>query len=124
MIARQLKINSAYFQPQKNLRYEVYCFRQATQDATETLDQFHTRVRTLSKNCDFSELEFEIEQQILIGGKSSKLRRHTLRDPTFDLTAMLLDGRRDEIGSYQSKDIEGKDSSAAETHQLNVKTVS
>ena len=59
---------SALFEPQKNRRYEVYCFRQAAQETAETLDQFHTRLRTLSKNCEFKELDFEIEQKIIIGG--------------------------------------------------------
>ena len=36
-----------FFEPQKNRRYEVYCFRQASQESTETLDQFHTRLQTL-----------------------------------------------------------------------------
>ena len=118
MITRQL---IEEFQPQKNRRYEVYSFRHATQDATETLDQFHTSLRTLSKNCDFSELDFEIEQQILIGGTSSKLHRPALRDPTCDLTAMLTDGRRDEISSYQSKDIKAKGSSTAKTQKITQK---
>ena len=105
---------SEFFEPQKNRRYEVYCFRQATQETAETLDQFHTRLRTLSKNCEFKELDFEIEQQIIIGGKSSKIRKRALRDPKYDLAAMLLDGRRDEISKYQSKDIESKETPHAE----------
>ncbi len=39
-----------YFEPQQNRRYAVYRFRQAHQEAHETLDQFHTRLRTLSAN--------------------------------------------------------------------------
>ena len=38
----------AYFDPQKTRRYEVYRFRQTAQESNETLDQFHTRLRTLS----------------------------------------------------------------------------
>ena len=48
---------TAFLEPQKNRRDEVYCFRQAAQGPTETLDQFHTRLRTVSKNCEFKELE-------------------------------------------------------------------
>ncbi len=33
-----------YFEPQKNRRYEVYCFRKATQESHKTLDQFHTKL--------------------------------------------------------------------------------
>eukprot|EP00794_Sanderia_malayensis_P009631 gene9631-10619_t len=55
-----------YFEPQKNRRYEVYRFRQATQEQTETLDQFHTRLRTMAQTCEFHDAEFEIEEQIII----------------------------------------------------------
>ena len=79
----------AHFDPQKNKRYEVYRFRQATQESNETLDQFHTRLRTMAETCEFTDIEFEIEEQIIIGGRSSKIRKRALRDPTFDLKAML-----------------------------------
>ena len=61
-----------YFQPQTNRQYEVYGFRQ---NQEESLDQFHTRLRTLVQNCEFAEnnLKFEIEQQILVGGTSSRI---------------------------------------------------
>ena len=75
----------AHFDPQKNKRYEVYRFRQATQESNETLDQFHTRLRTMAKTCEFTDIEFEIEEQIIIGGKSSKICKRALRDPKFDL---------------------------------------
>ena len=37
-----------------------------------------------------------------------KIRRRALRDPTFDLKAMLLEGRRDEQSKYQAQQIESK----------------
>ncbi len=89
-----------YFDPQKNRRYEVYRFRQAMQNPDETLDEYHTRLRTMSATCEFNDVEFEIEQQIIIGGTSSKIRKRALRDPKFDLKSMLLEGRRDEQSSY------------------------
>ena len=92
----------AYFYPQKNFRYTVYRFRQTTQE-NETLDQFHTKQRTLSETCEFAHVDFEIEEQIIIDGNSSKIRKRALRDPTFDLKAMLLEGRRDEQSTYQAK---------------------
>ena len=62
-----------YFEPQANRCYEVYRFRQATQETNETLDQFHTR--TLAQTCEFHGTDFEIEEQIIIGGTSSKIRK-------------------------------------------------
>ena len=97
---------TAYFEPQKNRPYKVYRFRQTTQAASETLDQYHTRLRTMAQTCEFQDVDFEIEEQIIIGGTSSRIRKWALRDPTYNLAAMLLDGRRDESSTYQARKIE------------------
>ena len=98
-----------HFQPQKNVRYDVYVFRKAFQQKDETLDQYHTCLRTLAEPCEFTNLDFELEEQIIIGGTSTRIRKQALRDPSYDLKAMLLDGRRDEISKFQSAEIEGKE---------------
>lgn len=36
-----------HFEPARNSIYEIYNFRQAKQRADETIDEFHTRLRTL-----------------------------------------------------------------------------
>ncbi len=82
---------TAYFEPQ----YEVYKFRQTKQGVSETIDQFYTGLHSLSKNCEFSDVDFEIMVQIVIGGKSSRIRKHALRDPKYSLKDMLLDARRE-----------------------------
>lgn len=46
-----------YFDPQKNRRYEVYRFRQAMQKTDETLDEYHTRLRTMAATCEFNDVE-------------------------------------------------------------------
>ena len=98
-----------YFEPQKNTRYEVYKFRQTRQEVGETLDTFYTRLRKLSVNCEFADADFEIEEQIIIGGLSSRIRKKALREPEYKLKDMLLDGRRDEMSEFQARDIESKD---------------
>ena len=108
----------ACFDPQKNRRCEVYRFRQTAQEPNEALDQFHTRLRTLSETCEFADLEFEIQQQIIVGGTSTKIRKRALRDLTFDLKSMLIEGRRDEQSTYQAKQIESKEPSDGETKKL------
>ena len=108
----------AYFDPQKNRWYEVYRLRQTAQEPNETLDQFHTRLRTLSERCEFADLEFEFEQQIIVGGTSTKIRKRALRDPTFNLNSMLIKGRCDEQSTYQAKQIEPKEPSDGETKKL------
>ena len=95
-----------YFEPQKNRLYEVYKFRQAKQVESETIDQFHTRLRSLSKNCEFADVDFEIMVQIVIGGRSSRVRKQALRDPKYTLKDLLLEARREETSKVQAADIE------------------
>ena len=76
----------------------------------------------MSETCEFADVDFEIEEQIIIGGNSSKIRKRSLRDPTFDLKAMLLEGRRDEQSTYQAKQIESKEAIDGETNKLEQKS--
>ena len=92
---------TTHFEPQKNHRYKVYRFRETTQELGETLDQYHTRLRALSTACEFHDLEFEIEQQRVVGELSSRSRRRALRDPAYTRPQMLLDGRSEEMSSFK-----------------------
>ena len=49
------------------------------QGNAETLDQYYTRLRTLSKRCDFADPDFEIMLQIVLYGTSGRLRKQALR---------------------------------------------
>ena len=75
-------------------------------------------MRALSTACEFQELEFEIEQQIVVGGLSSRICRRALRDPAYNLPQMLLDGKREEMSSFQSREIESNETTAAVMHPL------
>ena len=87
-----------HFEPQKNRRHDVDCFRQVNQEPNETLDQYHTRLHALAVPCEYGDdLKFDLEQLIIIGGASSRIGKRNLRDPQYNLQAMLLDGRKDEI---------------------------
>ena len=92
------------------------------QGPNETLDQYYTRLRALADPCEFADLDFELEEQIIIGGSSSRIRKLALRDPKYDLKAMLLDDRRDEISKFQSKEIEGKPNCREEISQVTTKS--
>ena len=70
------------------------------------LDAFHTRLRKASDSCEFHDKELEIEQQIIVGGKSSTIRKKALRKPDYTLKEMLIDGRGKGSSNFQSKDIE------------------
>ena len=106
-VAKAEELLTAYFEPQMNRLYEVYKFRQAKQGASETIDQFHTRLHSLAKNCEFSDVNFEIMVQIVIGRKSSRVRKQALRDPKYSLKDLMLDARREETSKVQAAEIEG-----------------
>lgn len=96
-----------YFAPQENTRYGIYRFRQLQQNEDESLDAFSMRLRTAAENCEFgTRLEEEMEQQIIIGGHSTKIRKKALRDTNYKLKDMLLAGRGKEFSTYQAKEIE------------------
>ena len=48
-----------HFESAKNPIYEIYSFRPARQSVDETIDQFHTRLCTLAKHCEFHDTDFE-----------------------------------------------------------------
>ena len=73
----------------------MYRFRELKQGEKESLDQFHTRLRNMAKVCDFHDADFEIVEQIIIGGRSSHMRKRALRDPAYTLKEMLIDGRKE-----------------------------
>eukprot|EP00112_Aurelia_sp_Birch-Aquarium-sp1_P007389 Seg1804.3 transcript_id=Seg1804.3/GoldUCD/mRNA.D3Y31 product="hypothetical protein" protein_id=Seg1804.3/GoldUCD/D3Y31 len=75
----------------------------------------------MSKTCEFADETFEIEEQIIIGGRSSRIRKRALRDPEYSLKDMLIDGRRGESSSYQAKDTESKEETAETTHRFTAK---
>ena len=73
-----------YFLPKKNVDYEIFQFRQATQRPEETVDQFVTRLRKLAVNCEFDNLQKELRSDIIQQCTSKCLRRYALREE--DLT--------------------------------------
>ncbi|CAH3108006.1 unnamed protein product [Pocillopora meandrina] len=71
----------------------------------ESLDSFHTRLCQLAKTCEFSDVDKEIKEHIILTCSSSSLRRRALREnPT--LEGLLNLGRALELSDKQAKDIE------------------
>ena len=96
---------TAHFNPQVNTTYEVYNFRKAQQSEGESLDSFHTRLRTLAKTCEFADANKEIKEQIILSCKQNALRRKALHED-LDFTALLKAGRALELSETQAKEVE------------------
>ena len=94
-----------YFAPQVNLHYEIYVFRNAKQEDTETVDQFCTRLRTLAATCEFTDIDRELHSQIIQNCQSQELRRRALRNPKMTLKELLALARTLEASEYQAADM-------------------
>ena len=71
-----------YFKPQANVLYERLCFRETSQLANETVEQFVTRLRQKAKACEFEDagaVEEQIRDQVINKCLSHELRRKLLQ---------------------------------------------
>ena len=100
-----------YFTPKKNTTYEVFKFRQATQNVGESIDAYHTRLRTLASTCDFHDNDREILSQISQSCTSSRIRRRALRD-NFTLDKVLDEARALELSESRASEMEVKSTHA------------
>uniref|UniRef100_A0A669DPM2 Gypsy retrotransposon integrase-like protein 1 n=1 Tax=Oreochromis niloticus TaxID=8128 RepID=A0A669DPM2_ORENI len=103
---------SAYFAPKKHVQYQIYLFRKAVQESGETLDNYHTRLRILAKNCEFADMAAEIKTQIIQSCTSSQLRRKALREPDLTLDDLLNHGRACELSELQATGMEADKTAA------------
>ncbi|XP_071941023.1 uncharacterized protein [Antedon mediterranea] len=78
-----------YFEPKKNIPFAIYTFRQLSQNASESIDDYVTRLRQAARTCSFADVDGEIKMQIISHCCSPKLRRAALRDPTLTLDKIL-----------------------------------
>ena len=96
---------TAHFTPKTNTTYEVLKFRAAKQGPSESLDSFHTRLRTLSINCNFPDVDAEIVTQIIHGCNSHRLRRRALREG-YTLAEIIAAARAQELSENRAAEIE------------------
>ena len=94
-----------YFSPKKNTEFEVYKFWQAKQEAGETIDTYHTRLRLLSLTCEFAATDKEVKSQIIQGCASTRLRRRALRED-MTLEELIKLERSMKIADKQAAEIE------------------
>ena len=93
-----------YFQPTINVTYERYRFGTATQENSESIDQFLNKLRQLSLTCKFENLRDDmIRDRLVIGVADSKIRARLLREPELTLARALDICRTSEVTSEQLK---------------------
>lgn len=103
------KVLDDYFSPKINVQMEIYKFRQYKQRDDQTLDEYVTELRKLSKYCKFADAaatDKEILSQLIQNCKSNRLRRRALREPDKTLTDILVMGRTLEMSDSQASAME------------------
>ena len=95
---------NAYFQPKVNKTYEIYMFRNATQNPGELPDSYCTLLKRLAQTCEFANEDEEIKSHIVVSCSSSRLRRRALRE-YMNLKDLLAYGRGLEMSDKQAKGI-------------------
>ncbi|KAJ8030740.1 hypothetical protein HOLleu_27229 [Holothuria leucospilota] len=90
------------FEPTRNVIYERYKFNTADQLPNESIDEYVTRLRHLSKSCDFGALTDDlICDRIVLGTKDAILRSRLLREPKLDLRGAIDKARNTEAAQTQ-----------------------
>ena len=90
-----------YFTPNKNNRSEVYKFRKTTQEPTETLSQLDIRLHTITEMCELDDVNFENEEQIVIGGPIRNYEQEQFRTKSSNEGTCL--SKEDEISKTSTK---------------------
>ena len=104
-VTTKAKLNE-YYSPKKNVNYKVFHYCQATQQPTESVEQFTTRLQKLSLNCEFCNVDSEIK--LAINCISKCLRRFVLRENELTLDALLTKARSLKMSEIQATSMEEK----------------
>ena len=99
---------TAHFAPSKNTTYEEYTFNCMTQEDSETIDAYVTRLRRQAKLCGFCDktcTDRAIRNRIVIGGHSSRLRRKAL-EKDYQLSELISIAKEEEKASSDVDKIE------------------
>jgi hypothetical protein len=97
-----------YFLPKKNKRYERHFFRICVQKEKEPITQYVTRLRALSKTCEFTDANDEIVDQVIEKCISRKLRKRLLKEQDLDLqklcgVAAIMEAADHQAEQYQTQ---------------------
>ena len=95
-----------YFVPKINVPFERHLFRQMSQVAGETVDQFVCRLRQKAITCDFPNVDEAIRDQLIEKCGNAKLRRKFLEKANTNLKDLQDIARAFEAVEIQMKSLE------------------
>ena len=99
-----------YFMPRKNLTFLRFSFLTARQEQGEKFDDFYTRLRKLSEDCELGDLRNSlVKDVIIIGLYDKRLQERLLRESDINLDKVLKNCRACEASKIQTKTIQKKE---------------
>ncbi len=94
-----------FFKPKVNVEYEKIQFRMTKQKVSESIDQYHTRLRQAATTCNFQNVNAEIKSQLIQTMRDSKVRKKAL-NTEMTLDAIVKEARSNELCRLQNSQIE------------------
>ena len=94
------------FNPERNMHFERFTFRQTVQRPDENIDQFYTRLKIRAKFCEFNDVDVEITGQVIQSCHSDVLRRQLLQIPKLTIKEVLQYGRSHDVLESQATMLE------------------
>ena len=101
---------SKHFNPEKNVRFERFNFRQAFQEKHESTDSYVVRLRKLSETCKFQDADDHILDQLVEKCCNSKIRERWLSTKDLTLAEAQNIARTMEASRRQANVMEGRSS--------------
>ena len=78
-----------HFSVKKNVPFERSRFHQAKQAVSESVEQYITRLRTLTLHCEYNDRNDQIRDHFIASCNSTKLRKRLLTEPALTLEKIL-----------------------------------
>ena len=105
---------------QRRALFERHRLHSTEHKQGESIDQFITRLRQISINCDYNEEENNIFRDLVVAKtRSGTLRKKCLLEKELTLEKVIEYGKMLEAISYQIKKIEGDTSKPADNELIN-----
>lgn len=105
---QQSKYYLTIFPREKTLRWKFTNLEICKQNANQSLDEYVTELRKLSKDCEFADTDKEILSQVIQNCRSNRLRRRALREPEMNLKTLIDLGRAFEVADTQAETMEAQ----------------
>ena len=110
-----VKLLGDHFTPQSNVPFERHLFRKLEQAPDESVNQFVCRLREKAVNCDFTDSDEAIRDQLIDKCRDPKLRKKFLeKTGTVKLKDLLDSARAHEAVEQQLRQMSLKDTSSCE----------